>query len=269
MIEALHLSKVYVQSRWYSRNRFPVTALDDVSLAMDSNSTLALVGESGAGKSTLGRCICGLEWPDSGEIRFEGRNLLALRREERFGVRGAIQFIFQDSATAMNPRFSAAEVIEEPLLIRKSCQKKTRREQALAMMEQVGLSPERAHRSAQEFSGGERQRLAIARALVLKPRLLILDEALSGLDLMIQAQITKLLLDLQASLALTYLFITHDLRLAAQVADRIAIMRQGRIVECGTVPQVFFNAGDSHTRSLIAAIPEMPTDAYPIICRKP
>ncbi len=126
MIEALHLSKVYVQGRWYSRNRFPVTALDDVSLTIDSNSTLALVGESGAGKSTLGRCICGLERPDSGEIRFEGRNLLALRREEQFAVRGDIQLIFQDSATAMNPRFSAIEVVEEPLLIRTKVLRKRR-----------------------------------------------------------------------------------------------------------------------------------------------
>ena len=230
MLEAQHVSKCYVQGRWYSRNRYRVTALDDVSLTIPARSTVALVGESGAGKSTLGRCLARLEEPDSGEIRFEGRNLLTLRSEELFAARCNIQFIFQDSATAMNPRLSASEVVEEPLLIQTGMASATRREQAHAMMEQVGISPQWARRLALEFSGGQRQRLAIARALMLKPRLLILDEALSSLDLPIQAQITKLLLDLQASLSLAYLFITHDLGLAARLADRIAVMRAGNIV---------------------------------------
>ena len=230
MLEALHVSKCYAQGRWYLRNRFRVTALDDVSLTIHPRSTVALVGESGAGKSTLGRCLARLEEPDSGEIRFEGRNLLTLRSEELFAARRNIQFVFQDSAMAMNPRLSAAEVVEEPLLIQTSMVSAARRQQAHAMMEQVGISPQWARRSALEFSGGQRQRLAIARALMLKPRLLILDEALSSLDLPIQAQITKLLLDLQASLSLAYLFITHDLGLAARMADRIAVLRAGRIV---------------------------------------
>jgi len=260
MIEAVQLSKVYLQGRWYSRSRFRVAALENVSLTIPQNSTLALVGESGAGKSTLGRCLCHLEEPDSGQIWFEGRDLLTLRPQERFAVRGRIQFIFQDSATAMNARFSAAEVVEEPLLIRTGMRKKERRQRALAMMEQVGISSRCADRSTLEFSGGQRQRLAIARALVLKPRLLILDEALSGLDLISQSQTVKLLRDLQASHALTYLFITHDLRLAAHVADRIAVMRRGRIVEIGSVARVFFNAQDSYTRLMVTSIPEMPTD---------
>jgi len=234
-MEALHLCKRYVQGRWYSRNKFQVTALDDVSLAIPPYSTLALVGESGAGKSTLGRCLSRLEEPDSGEIRFEGRNLFTLRSKERLFLRRSIQFIFQDSGTAMNPRFSAAEVVDEPLRIQTTMGTKARRTQALAMMEQVGISAQWAERSALEFSGGQRQRLAIARALVLKPRLLILDEALSNLDHVMQAQILELLLDLQASRALTLLFITHDLPLAARVADRIVVMRKGRIVESGSV----------------------------------
>ncbi len=257
MLEALHLCKRYVQGRWYSRNRFRVIALDDVSLTIPPQSTLALVGESGAGKSTLGRCLSRLEEPDSGEIRFEGRNLLTLRPEEWLAVRRSIQFIFQDSATAMNPRFSAAEVVEEPLRIQTSLAREARREQAFALMEQVGISPQWAQRSALEFSGGQRQRLAIARALALKPRLLILDEALSSLDLPIQAQITKLLLELQASLSLTYLFITHDLRLAAYVADRIAVMRAGKIVESGSVSNLFLDAQHPYTRLLLAAIPDI------------
>jgi ABC-type dipeptide/oligopeptide/nickel transport system ATPase subunit len=172
-----------------------------------------------------------LEEPDSGEVRFEGRNLLTLGRAQSVAVRRSIQFIFQDSAIAMNPRFSAAEVVEEPLRIQTSMGRKSRRMQALAMMEQVGISPQWAERSALEFSGGQRQRLALARALVLKPRLLILDEALSSLDLAIQTQMTELLLEFRASLSLTFLFITHDLRLAARIADRIVVIRKGRIVE--------------------------------------
>jgi len=200
MLEALHLCKRYVEGHWYSRNRFYVTALDNVSLNIGPRSTLALVGESGAGKSTLARCLSRLEKVDSGEIRLEGRNLLSLRSQELLAARRNIQLIFQDSATAMNPRFSAAEIVEEPLLIQTRMTRRALRQQALALMEQVGISPQSERRPACEFSGGQRQRLAIARALILKPRLLILDEALSSLDSATQEQIMKLLLDLQVSL---------------------------------------------------------------------
>jgi ABC-type dipeptide/oligopeptide/nickel transport system ATPase subunit len=172
-----------------------------------------------------------LEKPDSGEIRFDGKNLLTLQPKESLAMRRSVQFVFQDSAIAMNPRFSAAEVVEEPLRIQTSLGKKSRRMQALAMMEQVGISPDWAGRLALEFSGGQRQRLAIARALVLKPRLLILDEALSSLDLPTQTQVADLLLTFQASLSVAFLFITHDLRLATRIADRIVVMQKGRIVE--------------------------------------
>jgi peptide/nickel transport system ATP-binding protein len=260
MLEALHLSKRYVQGRWYLRNRFSVTALDDVSLSIRPGSTLALVGESGAGKSTLGRCLSRLEEPDSGEVWIEGKNLLTLRPKELLAVRRNIQFIFQDSTTAMNPCFSAAQVVEEPLLIQTRMPRKTRRQQALAMMEQVGIAPQWGQRLVGEFSGGQRQRLAIARALILKPRLLILDEALSSIDAATQEQITKLLLDLQASLSLTYLFITHDLRLAAGVADQVAVMQSGRIVESGSISTLFFAAQHPYTRLLLAAIPGIQAD---------
>jgi ABC-type glutathione transport system ATPase component len=251
MLEALHLCKRYRQGHWYARSKFQVTALDDVSLTIQPRSTLALVGESGAGKSTLGRCLSRLEEPDSGEIRLDERNLLTLRPAELPAARRSIQLIFQDSATAMNPRFSAAEIVEEPLLIQKRLPRKTRREQTLAAMEQVGISSRWAWRSAPEFSGGQKQRLAIARALVLKPRVLILDEALSSLDFQIQEQIAKLLLDLQASLSLAYLFITHDFRLAARMADRIAVMRGGRIVESGSISTILSEAQHPYTRLLL------------------
>jgi len=268
MLEALHLYKRYVQGHWYSRNRFYVTALDNVSLNIGPRSTLALVGESGAGKSTLARCLSRLEEVDSGAIRLEGRNLLSLRSQELLAARRNIQLIFQDSAAAMNPRFSAAEIVEEPLLIQTRTTRRARRQQALVLMEQVGISPQSERRPACEFSGGQRQRLAIARALILKPRLLILDEALSSLDSATQEQIMKLLLDLQVSLSLTYLFITHDLRLAAGMADHIAIMQAGRIIESGSISTVFLTAQHPYTRLLLATIPGIQTDPSTSIQRE-
>ncbi len=253
VVKALHLRKRYVQGR--ARNRFQIAALDDVSFTIPVCSTLALVGESGAGKSTLGRCLCRLEEPDSGEIWFGEKNLSALPPQELFALRPSIQLIFQDSATAMNPRFSVLEIVEEPLRVQSADSRKMRREQALAMMERVGISPQWANRSPFELSGGQRQRLAIARALVLRPRLLILDEALSSLDPPIQLQIMDLLLGLQASLSLTYLFITHDLHLAAYMADQIAILQNGRIVESGSISTIFSSAKHPYTRLLLAAIP--------------
>jgi ABC-type oligopeptide transport system ATPase subunit len=261
MLEASHLRKLYVQGRWYSKNKFKVTALDDVSLTIPPNCRFALVGESGAGKSTLGRCLSRLENPDSGDIRFEGSSLLDLNATELRGLRTKIQLIFQDSAAAMNPRFSALEVIEEPLLIQASIPRRARRQLALATMEQVGISPESAERSLLEFSGGQRQRLAIARALVLKPRMLILDEALSSLDFETQEQIVRLLLDLQSSLSLAYLFIAHDLRLAARVADHMAVMQSGSIVESGPVSALFSAPIHPYTRMLLASMPRTCADS--------
>ena len=255
LLRVRNLSKRYVQGRWFSRSKFQVTALDDVSLAVYSRSTVALVGESGSGKSTLARCVARLSKPDSGEIWFEDKDLLGLSSAELFAARRQIQLIFQNSAAAMNPRFSAAEVVGEPLCIQERASKQKRRKQALAMMEQVGIPPEWADRSPLEFSGGQRQRLVIARALILRPKLLILDEALSGLDLPIQAQIANLLVNLQASFSLTYLYISHDLRMAGYLADEIAVMQRGKIVESGSVGEVFSHPKHPHTRVLIASIP--------------
>ncbi|MBV9303714.1 MAG: ABC transporter ATP-binding protein [Acidobacteriaceae bacterium] len=255
LLKVQNLTKRYVQGGWFSRHQFEVTALENVSFALRRGTTLALVGESGSGKTTLGRCLARLVNPNSGEIWFEGRNLLALSSGALLKARRQIQLVFQESAAAMNPRLSAVEIVSEPLLIQERLRRKERRERALAMFERVGLSPLWADRSPLEFSGGQRQRLAVARALILDPTLLILDEALSGLDLSIQMHMANLLLALQSSLSLTYLFISHDLRLAAYVATEIAVMQRGKIVESGSVVDVFSNPKHSHTRLLIDTIP--------------
>jgi peptide/nickel transport system ATP-binding protein len=230
--------------------------LENIHLKIPRCATLALVGKSGSGKSTLGKCLARLEDPDSGEIVFEGKDLLRLSRSELIPVRRRIQLVFQHSATAMNPLLPAAEIVGEPLRVWAGVPSKERHELALAMMEQVGIPSQWADRRPLEFSGGQRQRLAIARALILKPDLLILDEALAGLDLSTQAQIADMLGELQASLSLSYLFISHDLRMAAHLADTIAVMQGGRIVESGSVAELF-SYPQEETRDLIRSIPQI------------
>jgi ABC-type oligopeptide transport system ATPase subunit len=229
-----------------------VRALNHVGLAIPAGSTLALVGQSGSGKSTLARCVARLEDPTSGEIWFEGHDIA---RSNPRALRGRIQLIFQDPATSLNPRFSATNIVAEPLVIQGWGTRRERRERALDLMRQVGLAPEWGRRLPLEFSGGQRQRLAIARALALEPKLLILDEALSGLDLSTQAQIVNLLLDLQRGNGLAYLYISHDLVMAAHLADEIAVIYQGAIVERASPAELFDNPRHAHTRALLASIP--------------
>ena len=238
LVTAVNVRKIYRPARWFLGKARDVVGLDCVSLSIPRGKTVALTGPSGSGKSTLGRCIARLEEPTSGEIWFEEERISQLDGASLLRLRRKIQFIFQDASTALNPRFSAAEVVEEPLLIA-GYPSGYRRRHALELMEQVQLSPNWAKRRASEFSGGQRQRLAIARALALKPQLLILDEALSVVDVSIQAQLVNLLLELQSTLGLTYLFISHDIALLPYVANSIAIMKAGRIVEVGAVADVY------------------------------
>lgn len=248
------LRKTFLQRREWSREKFLVCALDGVDLSLVEGQTLAIVGESGSGKSTLARCIALLEQPTAGEIWFGGRDLLAASREELFPVQAQIQMIFQDPAAALNPRFTAAEIIAEPLRIhRRGSQEQ--RDRALGLMQLVGLKPDWAGRRALEFSGGQRQRLAIARALALEPRLLILDEALSALDPPIQAQIINLLLELQKSRRLSYLYITHDLSAVSCLADEVAILARGRIIERAPTAELVSHPQQPETQALLAAVP--------------
>jgi ABC-type glutathione transport system ATPase component len=255
LLEARALRKVYAGSRGRLRGRHEVVALGGVSLAIREGATFALVGESGSGKSTLARCLAALEQPDVGEVHFRGRMLRDLEREDRLALRRSVQMVFQDSSSALNPRFTAEQIITEPLLIQSIGDPNERRGRAQELMEKVGLDTAMLSRRPAQFSGGQRQRLAIARALVLRPSLLILDEALTGLDLPVQAQILALLRALKNDIGLTYLFISHDLRLMAGIADEIAIMYRGQIVECGIPAEIVEHPQHEHTRALIAAVP--------------
>ena len=237
--------------------REKLLALDGVSFAIAQGGTLAVVGESGSGKSTLGSCISCLEIPTSGSIWFEGRDLVALREGERRRVRPRIQLIFQDPSNSLNPRWSVEEILLEPLILQGRLKREELKHRAVALMAEVGLSAELFQRWPAQLSGGQRQRLAIARALALEPKLLILDEALSALDCSVQAQIANLLIELQRTLGMTYLFITHDLAMAAHLADEIVVMNRGRVVEQGPAEKVLRHPKEEITRHLLAAMPSL------------
>lgn len=251
------LSKKYVLGGLW-RKRLVINAVDNVSFEIMAGQTLALVGQSGSGKSTVARCITRLESPDSGEIVLGGTDIAKLSTRDLISFRSRVQMVFQDASTALNPHFSAFEAIEEPLLLRRktgdrNSNRALRRDIAAALMTEVGVSPDGMHRSILQFSGGQCQRLALARALALRPELLVLDEALTGLDLSTQAQIANLLLDLQVAHRLTYLLISHDIALVARLADSLAVMSNGRIVEAGKTQQIISDPNHAATRQLVAA----------------
>jgi ABC-type glutathione transport system ATPase component len=247
------LTKSYVRGSGVLQKRIQIAAARDVDFEITAGKTLALVGSSGSGKSTVARCLTRLERPDAGQVWVGSTDISQLGNRGLRRFRTEMQMIFQDAATSMNPRFSAAQIIEEPLLVQRRGSTEERRKHAQDLMTEVGLSPNWADRSVMKFSGGQRQRLAIARALALRPKLLVLDEALSGLDLSAEAQIINLLLDLQAVHSLTYLFISHDLPLVARVADTIAVISAGRIVEQGTTAQVIESPSHPETKALLAS----------------
>ena len=254
-VKGLH--KQYVRGGlWWKR--VPVAAVSGVDFEILRGQTFALVGESGSGKSTVARCVARLEKPDSGRILIQGTDIAQFHWRDLLPFRASIQIVFQDAVTSMNPRFSALEVIEEPLLIQRQRSQgeytpQNRRDLVRTLMEEVGITPDSMNRSILHFSGGQRQRLALARALALRPQLLVLDEALSGLDLSTQAQIANLLLDLQATHSLTYLLISHDLALVARLADVIGVMSRGQTVEVGPTQQIITNPNHVATKKLLAS----------------
>src|SRR5215469_17037412 len=248
--------------KYYSKKKLVgsgevVRALDGVSFSIFRGTTLAMVGESGSGKSTLAFCLACLEGPTSGNIWFEGTDVGVLKEKDRRVIRREIQLIFQDPANSFNPSWSVLEILTEPLVVQGNVGQEEMKSRAHVVLEQVGLHPGLGEKLPAELSGGQRQRLAIARALALEPKLLILDEALSALDCSVQAQIANLLLDLQTSLGMAYLFISHDLAMAAHLADQIAVMNRGRIVESGSSETILKQPKNEVTRALLAAVPRM------------
>jgi oligopeptide transport system ATP-binding protein len=232
-----------------------VKAVDGISFAIPAGQTLGLVGESGSGKSTACRAILQLIKPTAGSVRFEGREIAGLRRREMRPLRREMQMIFQDPYASLNPRKRIGQIVGDPLRRQKVASGSELRQRVQELLERVGLSPEHYNRFPHEFSGGQRQRIGIARALALRPKLVIADEPVSALDVSIQAQIINLLDDLQDDFGLTYLFVAHDIGVVRHISDRIAVMHDGKLVEQGTADQVCEHPKDPYTKKLLAAVP--------------
>ena len=232
-----------------------VKAVERVSFTLQEGETLGLVGESGCGKSTTGRCINRLLEASSGDITFQGVNVLKLKTRALKQYRREASFIFQDPYASLNPRMTFGEIMTEPLVIHGIGTRKERQERAKEMLKIVGLQPEHIHRYPHEFSGGQRQRVGIARSLMLRPKMIICDEPVSALDVSIQAQIINLLEELQEEFKLTYLFIAHDLAVVRHICDRVAVMYLGKIVEIGGWREVYNSPHHPYTQSLLSAVP--------------
>jgi ABC-type oligopeptide transport system ATPase subunit len=261
LLEVRHLTKEFTRKKGLFGKGAPVRAVDDVSFTIEKGETFGLVGESGSGKTTTGRCILRLVEPTSGEVLFDGRDVLALSRADLRRARRDMQIVFQDPYSSLNPRMRVADIVEEPLIIHKLGSRTERRARVKELFALVGLNPDHLARYPHEFSGGQRQRIGLARALALNPSLIVADEPVSALDVSVQAQVVNLLMDLQQQLGLTYLFIAHDLRLVEHICTRTAVMYLGRIVEMGETSKLFTAPQHAYTRALLSAIPVPDPDA--------
>ena len=259
LLEVIGLKKHFpVRRGMMQRQTESVRAVDGVSFRLRRGETLGLVGESGCGKTTVARTILQLARPTSGRIVFDGVDLTAASPAELRALRPRMQMIFQDTHSSLNPRLSVGRSIAEPLLEHTGMSRGQRRDRVGELMTTVGLDPKLAGRLPHEFSGGQRQRVGIARALALKPDLIICDEPISSLDISIQAQIVNLLADIQAEFGLTYLFISHDLRMVRHLCDRVAVMNAGRIVEMAPADALFREPAHPYTRALLSSLPRRP-----------
>ncbi|MFN4274582.1 MAG: ABC transporter ATP-binding protein [Aliihoeflea sp.] len=256
VLEVRNLTKQFdIYSGFFARPAGRVHAVGDVSFKLHAGETLSLVGESGCGKSTTGRAIMRLIEPTSGSVLINGENVLAFDRKEMRSLRRSVQMIFQDPFASLNPRMTVGEAVAEPYLEHKLGTKAEAREMTAAMLEKVGLSPDMARRYPHEFSGGQRQRICIARALALEPKIIIADESVSALDVSIKAQVINLMLDLQESMGIAFLFISHDMAVVERVSHRVAVMYLGQIVEIGPRASIFSSPQHPYTRKLMEAVP--------------
>ena len=243
-----------LKSGLFQQQKQAVLAVDGVDLTINSGETLGLVGESGCGKSTLGRVIVRLDEPTAGEIFFEGTDIATLNDEQLQPFRRQIQIVFQNPFSSLNPRLTAGNMLNEPLKLHGIRNKDARHKRVYELLDLVGLQAEHYHRYPHEFSGGQRQRLGIARALALNPKLIVCDEPVSALDVSIQSQILNLLQDLQDDFGLSYLFISHDLSVVEHMSDRVAVMYLGRIVELASAADLYKNTYHPYTRALMSAL---------------
>jgi peptide/nickel transport system ATP-binding protein len=256
LLEVRHLAMHFpVKSGLLLRETATLKAVDGVSFSIGEGETLGLVGESGCGKSTLGKCIARLYKPTAGSILFSGTDIATLAGGALKSFRRNVQMIFQDPAESLNARLTIGDILEEPFAIHGIGTHRERRKMAEELLSQVGLGAGAMDRFPFEFSGGQRQRVGIARALALKPRLIVCDEPVSALDVSVQSQIVNLLLDLQKRFALSYLFVAHDLAVVKHISDRVSIMYLGRIVETAPTAELFAHPLHAYTRALLAAIP--------------
>ena len=256
LLEVVNVSKDFtVGTRFSARGKQIVHAVDDVSLAIMPGETLGLVGESGCGKSTLGRCMVRLYDISSGTLNFNGQDITQKSMREMRPLRKELQVVFQDPYASLNPRRRVRDLIAEPLRVHTKLSEKQIADRVAELLNLVGLQSDHALRFPHEFSGGQRQRIGIARAIALEPKLIVLDEPVSALDVSVQAQIVNLLADLQERLNLTYVFIAHDLSVVRQVSTRIAVMYLGSIVELGNAEEIFTKPAHPYTQALISAVP--------------
>jgi len=257
LLDVRDLKKYFFREQFLSTDKEPVRAVDGISFSIRKGETLGLVGESGCGKTTAGKCVLRLIEPTSGQVLFEGQNILNLDREALRKLRPRMQFIFQDPYESLNPRMKVEEIVGEGLEVHGLARGKEKVRRVSEILEKVGLHSQDAYRYPHEFSGGQRQRIGIARAISLGPELIVADEPVSALDVSIQAQILNLLADLRDQLGLTYLFISHDLRVVKHVSDRISVMYMGKIVEMASSKDLFLRPLHPYTQLLLAAIPKL------------
>ena len=259
LVEIRNLTKIFPlgESIFGGGAKGEVRAVDDISLHIEAGETLGVVGESGSGKSTLGRLALRLIEPTSGSIRFDGRDLLAASGSEMRRYRRDMQIIFQDPFGSLDPRFRVEDVIAEPLIVHEPMSRSMRRVRTAELLRAVGLDESAARRFPHEFSGGQRQRIGIARALALRPKIIVADEPVSALDVSVGAQIVNLLAQLQREFGLTYLFISHSMPVVRYLATRIAVMYRGKIVEIGSTAQITEEPQHTYTKSLLKATPEI------------